>query len=90
MKSTHAKESSRKDRYTVKAVRNQGEPYSSEHCDVVACWVEPEDEWYLIPVQDLDGVNVTLYPHRQAVGGKYEKFRGNWVLLLGAPSLQVT
>jgi len=47
--------------------------------DFLACYVAPEDTWYLIPFSHINGGSICLYPHRST--GKetmYEVYKENW------------
>jgi len=37
--------------------------------------VIPEKTWYKIPVKEIKGKTVKLYPHRQSQRNTYEKYR---------------
>jgi hypothetical protein len=49
--------------------------YSSNDIDYVAIYVIPENAWYKIPVQEISGKSVKLYPHRRSKKNTYEKYR---------------
>jgi len=51
------------------------ERYSKEHVDYVAVYVIPEDTWYKIPVEEIKGKSVKLYPHRCPQKNIYEKYK---------------
>ncbi len=54
---------------------NKKEKYTKKDVDVVACYILPLDLWYLIPIEDIDGFQVTLSPEIKNTKNKYEKFR---------------
>jgi len=84
IKSTSRHEtSSRLDAYNALVCHGASnkEKYTSEDCDIIAIYVIPYDAWYLIPVDEINGKTVKLYPHREGSTNKYEKWREAWSLL---------
>ena len=56
--------------------------YTKADCDIIAIHVIPCDAWYLIPIENISGKTVKLYPHRaDCITNKYEKWRDRWDLL---------
>tara|TARA_R110000868_G_scaffold46496_4_gene153502 strand:+ start:1577 stop:2107 length:531 start_codon:yes stop_codon:yes gene_type:complete len=45
--------------------------------DVIACYIQQEDVWFLIPQADKVGVTIRLYTE-QSSKSKYQKYRENW------------
>jgi hypothetical protein len=70
-----------KDKYRVQVTHGgKSQSYTDQDIDVVAAYVSPEDAWYLIPVNNIDGKNIDLRPGKQSTG-KYEKFFETWEIL---------
>ena len=77
VKSTRNKETTnRKDCYNclVCSGHNSKQRYTVESIDYIAIYVIPEDAWYKIPIKEVRGKTVKLYPHRKT-NHTYEKFR---------------
>ncbi len=56
--------------------------YSRRQVDFLALYVIPEDAWYIIPIDALNGrLSVLLYPHRKSKRSLFEHFREAWHLL---------
>ncbi len=56
--------------------------YREDEIDFIAGYVCPEDAWYIIPIAAVErrlGIEV----HPDAAGGRFERFRARWDLLLG-------
>ena len=53
-------------------------PLNKDHCDVVACYVEQLDTWYLVPVACVSSAAMTFFPTNPNSCGKYEKYLNNW------------
>ena len=54
-------------------------PIDCTKVNVVACYVNPYDQWYLIPCLSLEEkVKIYLYPQNQKSTGQYEKYKDNW------------
>lgn len=51
------------------------QPYSKKDIDYIAIYVIPEDVWYKIPIEEVKGKTVKLYPHREPQRDTYEKYR---------------
>jgi len=49
--------------------------YTEKEIDYIATYVIPENAWYKIPIQEIKGKTVKLYPHRKPQRNTYEKFR---------------
>lgn len=49
--------------------------YSDRDIDYIAIYVIPENAWYKIPVKEINGKTVKLYPHRKSQRDTYEKYR---------------
>ena len=49
--------------------------YSEKNIDYVAIYVIPEDTWYKIPIKEIKGKTVKLYPHRESAKNTYEKYK---------------
>ena len=52
--------------------------YTKDQVDFVICYVIPEDVWYIIPVEILQSVRISLFPDRDIDGGNYERFKEAW------------
>jgi hypothetical protein len=55
-------------------------PLNAEHCDIVACYLEQLDIWYLIPVKDCSSASMTFFPTNPNSCGKYEKYLNDWTI----------
>lgn len=78
VKSTSRKDTSRRmDCYKCLINRGKGHTkgYTKENVDYVAVYVIPEDTWYKIPVEEINGVSVKLYPHRIPKSNNYEQYK---------------
>lgn len=51
--------------------------YTKKEIDFIAIYVVPEGAWYKIPIEEINGYNVKLYPHRKSRTNKFEKYRMN-------------
>jgi hypothetical protein len=61
--------------------------YNSTDTDFLACYVIPEDAWYIVPVDAVCSVpTIYLHPHR-ASRSRFEIFREAWHLLEPVPAL---
>lgn len=49
--------------------------YSKDDIDYIAIYVIPENTWYKIPIEEINGKTVKLYPHRKSQKDTYEKYR---------------
>ena len=54
--------------------RKVKQKYSDSDIDYVVIYVIPEDTWYKIPINEINGKTVKLYPHRESKKNTYEKF----------------
>ena len=70
-------------RYRVATTGSSGKVYNSDEIDLFVAYIVPEDIWYLIPVQHLQGrKNIRFYPHtRRPSRAHFEKYRESWCLL---------
>lgn len=78
VKSTRRKEtSSGMDCYNclVCSGADSKQQYSEKDVDYVAIYVIPENAWYKIPIKEIKGKTVKLYPHRKSQRNTYEKYR---------------
>jgi len=55
--------------------RDSKEMYSKKDIDSIVIYVIPENTWYKIPVEEINGKTVKLYPHRTPKKQTYEKYR---------------
>ena len=53
----------------------QKQKYNEKDVDFIVIYVIPENTWYKIPVKEIKGKTVKLYPHRQTQRNTYEKYR---------------
>lgn len=54
-------------------------PLDCTKVDILACYVRPEDQWYIIPCLSLeDKIKIWLYPHNPNSKGQYEKYKDSW------------
>lgn len=67
--------------YRVTTAHHNGQKYRSSEVDFFAIWVVAQDTWYIIPRRKLGAAQISLFPHVQISGGKYERFREAWHLL---------
>ena len=49
--------------------------YTEKDVDYIAIYVIPENTWYKIPIKEIKGKTVKLYPHRKSQRNTYEKYR---------------
>ena len=49
--------------------------YTEKDIDYIAIYVIPENAWYKIPIVEIKGKTVKLYPHRNSQRNTYEKYR---------------
>jgi hypothetical protein len=63
--------------------RNSKKAYTKKQVDIVVCYVILEDVWYIIPIESLKTIRVSLYPHRTPQQRKYEGFKEAWDLFKG-------
>jgi hypothetical protein len=50
--------------------------------DILACYVEPKDMWYIIPCLKLRGKGVWFYPDNPNSKAYYEQFKEAWDFFL--------
>lgn len=55
--------------------------YAPDQIDFIVAYVHTLDAWYIIPIKEVKGANLLLYPHKPESQGKMEKFKGAWNLL---------
>ena len=58
--------------------------YTSADVDFIVAYVEPQNAWYVIPVDALgQRTFINLYPlgKTRTIGGQFEKYREAWHLL---------
>lgn len=51
--------------------------YTKNEIDVFACYILPLNLWYFVPVHNVSGKYIDLYPNYKS-SGKYENFKNNW------------
>ena len=68
------------DRYCVIAKCGAGNASQLDRnvVDVLACYVQPFNAWYNIPVQALKGKSMWLYPNKTDSLGQYECWKYDW------------
>ena len=54
-----------------------GKSELSSDVDVVACYVSPEDTWWMIPRDELTSKSIKLNPEPDSKS-KYKKYQENW------------
>jgi len=83
VKSITNKDPSRNDRYRFLAAhgRTEKKPYTKKDIDFVACYVFKYDTWYIIPIEEIKTMNVSVYPHRAPKAAMFERFKDAWHLL---------
>lgn len=73
----------RKNKYGCHAAYNKTRTskskYSKRDVDFLACYIIPEDIWYLIPINKIKGFQVSLNPKSKK--GYYEIYKENWDVL---------
>src|SRR5713226_5398864 len=56
--------------------------YLKSEVDFIACYISPEDAWYIIPLKALAGhTNVRLYASNHPRNGRYGEYCEAWHLL---------
>jgi hypothetical protein len=78
IKSTRRKEtSSGMDCYNclVCSGSDSKQKYKEKDIDYIAIYVIPENVWYKIPIKEINGKTVKLYPHRKSQRDTYEKYK---------------
>lgn len=70
--------------YSITALSGGGikKVYNKKDIDILACYVEPENSWYIIPVEKLKTKSIRLYPHRVNEEGYYERYKEAWNCLM--------
>ncbi len=59
--------------------------YTPEEIDFLVAYLVPVDAWYVVPVEALETKALFLYPEGCRFGGRYEKYREAWHLLMEKP-----
>lgn len=57
--------------FTIRLCGGSGVKYTSQECDVIACYVEPRNQWFLIPVGALRGRGVHAVLGRRSQYARY-------------------
>lgn len=83
IKSTRIKETTyRHSRFRITAGHGRiNTPYSISECDILAMYIEPENIWYIAPIEDIQSASIGLYPHNNKSRGKYEVYKERWDFL---------
>jgi hypothetical protein len=55
--------------------RDSKQQYTKKDIDSVVIYVIPENAWYKIPIEEIKGKTVKLYPHRVPHRESYERYR---------------
>ncbi len=55
--------------------RDSKKKYTKYDIDSIVIYVIPENVWYKIPIEEIKGKSVKLYPHRIPNKESYEKYR---------------
>ena len=77
--------------YKVKIESQNKRPYVAGQIDVMAVYAIPENAWYIIPVQALEGVEtIMVRPNRVTSATEFEKYRECWHLLMSRRGLPGT
>lgn len=78
---------SRHGTYHVSIARRTGRsrrqvPYTPEEVDFIAIYLVPEDTWYIVPIEVIDGrMALTIHAHDHPKIGPWMPFREAWHLL---------
>ena len=56
---------------------NNGKKHINKEVDVVACYIQPEQLWFLLPLKEVTG-RTTRLSTDQTTKSKYQKYRENW------------
>ena len=64
--------------FRIPIQKGRGGTLKHEHLDVVACYVQPFDTWYLIPAHLCTGSTLKFYPHVPQSKSKFAPFRDEW------------
>jgi hypothetical protein len=81
VKSTSRRDrSNRNDRYSLLCASGccQKTAYTGADIDILAVYIEPNDAWYIIPISEVTGTRLNLYPHKTGAKNKYEKWLNRW------------
>jgi len=70
--------SKRGGRYKANCKTYGSTQYNENSLEIIAVYVYPTDDWYLIPIKAIRSVSLYLYPHRLNPDGYYEKYKDNW------------
>lgn len=62
--------------YRCSLTRNKGEKYKK--VDVFAIYLEPENIWFNVPMENLNGKTIRLSPKYRR--SRYNKFKENWTI----------
>jgi|11_taG_2_1085331.scaffolds.fasta_scaffold143873_1 competence transcription factor ComK len=67
-------------RYAITASSGKGKTaIDCTKVDILACYVNPENQWYFIPCLSLNqNVKIWLYPQNPKSTGQWEKYKDNW------------
>ena len=57
--------------------RNNIKKHIKKTVDVVACYIQPEELWFLLPLKEVTG-RTTRLSTDQTSKSKYQKYRENW------------
>ena len=64
----------------VLALATDGEPYNEREIDFLVVYVEPEDLWYVVPIEMVASLaGLGLYPWLRK--SKFDRYREAWCLL---------
>ncbi len=84
VKSTSSKHY-RRDQYNLTCRKADGKSakqrYAAGDFDFLLAYVSPEDKFYIVPIEAIQGSGLALYPHRSDLEGQYERFKEAWKLL---------
>lgn len=84
IKSTSRRDTeNRSDKYSLLCASGlkQKVAYTKNDVDFIAAHVIPENAWYIIPIEKINGIRINLYPHKENTKNKYEKWKERWDLL---------
>ncbi len=85
VKSTEVKEKG-KSNYRVNATYlsdGKSRKYTQHEADVVAVHVVPKNIFYFIPLSEVKGQTIRVYPDKSLNKGSFESYRDNWNVLRG-------
>lgn len=73
----------RKGKYRIVSGRSSNKTsYSATEIDVLACYIAPLDEWYLIPmVYAANNQSLAFFTH-EGTTSKWQKYRNKWDIFL--------